>query len=346
MSGELYFISRSDFFDWMKELSRERDIFYPQMRNDDWVYEQWPGENGVEFEPSEYRAVESLKKFLFPARVEVAHFPPGEIKEKQTSRQRVIAGLKACDLTCLPVLDYIFKEGDFSDPFYAAVRDNTILISQDCTGFKEVCFCPVVGGQPYPLSGFDLNLTPLSDGYLVETGSEKGAELLEKQPSSFQPAGPEQLESREELRRKVLSDLNKQLAEQDQIKEAPVAEEVKAKSENKLWEEESLPCVECGACNLVCPTCHCFVLEEIATFSGSLKLRNWDSCQYPGFSRVAGGANPRARRSERLSNRFSKKFEFFPEVIGGIACTGCGRCIEACMGKIDIRKILKKIKSS
>ena len=57
---------------------------------------------------------------------------------------------------------------------------------------------------------------------------------------------------------------------------------------------------------------------------------------------MAGGANPRARRSERLRNRFDKKFNFAPEVFGFYACDGCGRCTEACIGKIDIRDVLKR----
>ena len=60
------------------------------------------------------------------------------------------------------------------------------------------------------------------------------------------------------------------------------------------------------------------------------------------MTRVAGGANPRRYLYERLRNRFDKKFEFFPNVLGVTGCTGCGRCIEACPGKIDIREVLKK----
>jgi predicted aldo/keto reductase-like oxidoreductase len=44
-----------------------------------------------------------------------------------------------------------------------------------------------------------------------------------------------------------------------------------------------------------------------------------------------------------LRNRYEKKFEFFPNVLGKIACTGCGRCITGCPAKIDIRRILKNL---
>ena len=38
-----------------------------------------------------------------------------------------------------------------------------------------------------------------------------------------------------------------------------------------------------------------------------------------------------------------KKFDFFIDNIGHQACCGCGRCIDVCPGKIDIRYILRKL---
>ncbi len=346
MTRDLIFITDADYLSWLEELAGEREVFYPRRLDGDWKYERWGEESSGRIEVSDYRAVESPKNFLFPGRIRAAGFPLAPGGERAGEGKRALIGLKACDLACLPVLDYIFREVAPPDPFYSAAREETVLISQDCPTFKEVCFCPIVGGRPYPLSGFDLNLSPGRDGYLVETGSGRGRELVEEFSGFFQPATPGRVEDRDRRRAQVLAGLKDQLREQGQIEEAPAAEEVAARAEADLWPEESIPCVECGACNLVCPTCHCFILEEATAAPGSMKLRNWDSCQYPGFAREAGGANPRPRRSRRLSNRFSKKFEFFPRVADVIACTGCGRCFEACMGKIDIRKILRRIKSS
>jgi formate hydrogenlyase subunit 6/NADH:ubiquinone oxidoreductase subunit I len=111
----------------------------------------------------------------------------------------------------------------------------------------------------------------------------------------------------------------------------------------QFWQEASSTCVECGACNFVCPTCHCFLLSDDNSNAGNSRSRIWDSCLYRTFARVAGGANPRRHLYERLRNRFDKKFDFFPQVIKCFACTGCGRCVEACPGKIDVREVLKAI---
>ena len=335
----LHFITGRDFPGWLADLSGGREVLVPRRLDGDWSFAPPPGGETPEG-LSPYRAIESLKNFLFAGRETVARFPA---PVSPAAHPRALVGLKACDLACLPVLDYIFLEGACADPFYRRAREETLLVSQDCSAFKEVCFCPLVGGQPHPLRGFDLNLTVLPEGCLVETGSEKGAAALSASAGRFRAAAEEEIAARGGLRERVLAGLKARMKEQGQPDAPPAPSLVRARSRDALWKEESLPCVECGACNLVCPTCHCFILQESPARAGSVRLRNWDSCQYPGFSREAGGSNPRARRSERLSNRFSKKFQFFPDLIGVVACTGCGRCVEACMGKIDIRRVLGRI---
>jgi ferredoxin len=102
-------------------------------------------------------------------------------------------------------------------------------------------------------------------------------------------------------------------------------------------------CVECGGCNFICDTCHCFLLSDKGDAKENKKLRTWDSCQYANYARVAGGANPLKLRAQRLRFRFTKKFDFFVDNLGMPACCGCGRCIEVCPGKIDIREVLKDL---
>jgi len=117
---------------------------------------------------------------------------------------------------------------------------------------------------------------------------------------------------------------------------------VQSNFKSELWTNFALTCVECGGCNTVCPTCHCFFLVDQNAEDKYQRLKVWDSCLLKRFAKVAGGANPRKHLSARLRNRFVKKFDFFPEILGLYACTGCGRCIETCPGDIDLREILKE----
>jgi len=93
----------------------------------------------------------------------------------------------------------------------------------------------------------------------------------------------------------------------------------------------------------MCDTCHCFLLSDDRFGTINEKIRVWDACLYQNYAKVAGGANPNKYRYQRLRYRYTKKFDFFPDNLGLSACCGCGRCIDVCPGKIDIRYILKRL---
>ena len=123
----------------------------------------------------------------------------------------------------------------------------------------------------------------------------------------------ERREKREELRRSLAQKLAADGMPDKDVHQANVRKSL----QSPIWEKRAGECVECGACNLVCPTCHCFLLEDYAKATREYgRARLWDSCQYKSFSPVAGGANPRRKLAERVRNRFIKKFDFFPETAG------------------------------
>ena len=101
---------------------------------------------------------------------------------------------------------------------------------------------------------------------------------------------------------------------------------------DEIWRKYSAQCVSCGACATICPTCSCFLLIDKPGFE---KIKQLDACQYPGFQRVAGGEDSLCELPGRFRNRYMCKYVWKPEKFSSIACTGCGRCIEACIGKIN-----------
>jgi ferredoxin len=108
----------------------------------------------------------------------------------------------------------------------------------------------------------------------------------------------------------------------------------------KIWERYSADCVSCGACSAICPTCSCFLLVDRPGFE---KVRQLDTCQYPGFERVAGGEDPLKELAERFRNRYMCKYVWKPEMYQGKACTGCGRCIDCCIGQINKNELLASL---
>jgi Fe-S-cluster-containing hydrogenase component 2 len=109
------------------------------------------------------------------------------------------------------------------------------------------------------------------------------------------------------------------------------------------WQRHAEQCVECYGCLLGCPTCYCFLLYDQAREKGFERTRVWDACYEAAYTRVGGGANDRGRFLKRFANRFECKWKEFWNDHGVFACSGCGRCLNACMGGIDIRKVLAEL---
>lgn len=340
MQKSFYLISRNDLFDLLSRLAQANRVFVPYDYKDKFVFGEFDPAKEESIQLGGIRQTQPLKSFLNPARERVLG------KEKSDKRPVIVAGVKQCDLNSLILQDFVFLKGDYKDPFYAFHRDNALIISCDCTFAKETCFCLAMSGRPYPTEYFDLNLSPLNDFFLVEVGSDKGTDLINKYKTFFRDTVNDAVNKRDAMREGVSAQITDFIKKRGTPDTALINGTMK-KHYNTLpmWQDHSSTCVECGACNLVCPTCHCFLLFDEASGEKNVRGRVWDACLYNTFARVAGGHNPRRHLYERLRNRFDKKFAFFPEVLNYFACTGCGRCIEACPGDIDIREVLKGLVS-
>jgi len=338
-----YYLKNEELSRFLTSLSRKYNIYIPEKINeDDYVLTRAPVNLPEEIVFNKYRTVEPLKSFFTHAKEEVAHYFSEKDWQGRASPVCLL-GVKACDLFSFKVQDFVFEQSVDVDLLYCSRRENTLIISSDCTGFKEVCHCLALNILSYPVELFDLNLSPLNDGYIVEVGSKKGEALVKENNQYFNPASSGQLTGVKMKRDKMVEDLQEHLKPQHLAKPEILQQAVRLGHDSKLWENEMLTCVECGACNNICCTCHCFLLADEKKSDKYTRVRTWDACQYANFSRVAGGANPLKIRRQRLRNRYLKKFDFFPDNIGLNACTGCGRCVEACPAKIDIRKILKTL---
>jgi len=350
------YLKEENYLKFLNALAREYRIFLPvktegkrvpcqfdvQTPAHDYILKEYAKINKGDIAFNEYRTIEPLKTFYLPPKERVAlYFSDAEdIKENE---KVAVLGVKNCDLFSLKIQDFVFLEGAAKDSFYERRRQNTLLISSDCLNFKEVCFCSAFDIMPYAQEGFDLNMSPLNAGFLVDVGSPKGKEVVSKIPSLFLPATDSQISARQKKREAVLRRLKEHLTPHGIPNKEIIPGVVRKSHDSEIWKERVLACVECAGCNLICDTCHCFLLSDEETGALNAKVRVWDACLYANFARVAGGANPMKYRYQRLRNRYFKKFDFFPENINLCACCGCGRCIEVCPAKIDIREVLSTL---
>jgi len=300
--------------------------------------------------------VESAKAFLFPVKERVAVYPgpaaaagdePVDVGLTEEAPQ-ALAGLRACDLLSVEILDAIFIQDDFEDPFYSLRRKCTLMLTADCIEPAPSCFCNLVGGKPYPDGGFDLNFSPIEGGYLVAIGSEAGKEVVLEKGHVFQPATDTQIAERDRQREAVYRQLEEQNAAYKPAR--PLEEVLSSPEAAEKWVKLAEACVECGGCTFACPTCHCFTLYDQVSGSGvgpNERIKAWDSCLLSSFAKMAGvggmKATPRPELRSRCENRLRHKYEWFPQNLGRLGCVGCGRCTEACLGGCDLREVIKEL---
>ena len=341
----MLYLDRGNTEQLIEALGGEYSVLFPAWKSSQLYFSSPERDEVADVEICGARTVDPLKAFFFRCREMVAKDFSPEVPNEGV-KPLCIVGAKACDLKGFGVLDFVFMDPEYGDPTYRKLRESSLIISSDCTSALDTCFCLSVDVKPYPVDGFDLNFSPVDEGFIVETGSEKGRSLVRKHSDLFTEPSAEQLALRQRNRTAIMDEVTARIEAAEVPSVNQLAGSMKANFEAPVWEDEAATCVECGACNTICPTCHCFLLYDQESDGHQGRFRIWDSCLVKDFARVAGGDNPRGILWKRLRNRFDKKFDYFFEVAGQYACTGCGRCITACPGKIDIRRILKRLVSN
>ncbi|HOL50104.1 MAG TPA: 4Fe-4S dicluster domain-containing protein, partial [bacterium] len=248
-----YFIENNRIEELFTGWLGDYDVFAPFSRSQHLLYESVSKENFDEAVIGVVRPIQPLKFFLYP-------FQERVVPEIATSRKRIIIGAANCDLQGLKILDRVFLEGDYKDPNFIQRRQNTFIVSIDCSQPLSVCFCKSLGLNPYPEDGFDLNLTKLEGGIVVDVGSEKGEVLLQDK-SLLKDVSESFLEQRKKLREGVSKKIVK-YNEQFHIPEK-ISEQFKSMFGSKKWGMVWEHCVQCGSCTSVCPSCVCFLLEDV-----------------------------------------------------------------------------------
>jgi len=279
------------------------------------------------------------KKLLFPSTEDLLSYKFEEniiVNQVNQSSEKILFGINAWDLNGLNFLDRIFTT-DFIDENYMEKRNKLIVIGMD-TEPDENNFACQMGSESVNL-GFDLFLSDLGDRYFVRVATAKGNELLSKYSTVT------------EASEKDFADYDKFVKEyRNRFKPEVDIEDFHENFEitygkNQLWDKLSKNCFSCGSCNLVCPTCFCFNVKDDMKINlkEGMKSREWDSCMIPDYGLVTGGHNFRPTRSNRLKQRYRCKLKTFIDKFGVFSCVGCGRCIEACLAKINICEDINSI---
>jgi ferredoxin len=232
--------------------------------------------------------------------------------------------------------------------------------------------CVCCAGGPALAEGFDWQLTELAAGWLVEIGSRRGERLAERCADLLGDA-PEGAVAEKEARVRATVE-RFQASATHRVPTMAATRMVSAgRLDEAFWKGVGDRCFECGGCAFVCPTCWCFNVVDVAGPGTSVfeeapagqrpmapggasdrvrdgrweRVRLRDNCMLAGFIRQAGGGYPRITCGERCLTRFFHKLsQQFQERTGALGCTGCGRCISACLGEEGIDRIAEGMRDT
>lgn len=294
-------------------------------------------DNPDEIKYNTAKTLTPIKDFFFLLKERVTEIP----KEKKV----IIIGAKACDLKGLELLDKVFLDPDFPDIYYKNRRENTLIIGTDCYEIEDSCHCNIYGINPYPEERCDLILNLIKDKVVIQSLNNKGEEFIEqlKKHTKVEDADKSVIHEIDNRRAEIKQRLQRQNSGIPDAESTKELIEASIDKRDEIWKRYAQKCVSCGACVLSCATCHCFILLDVPDSKIMAKIRSQDACQYPGFEKVAAGVDPLEKHFVRFRNRYICKFINRPEKYESIACTGCGRCIDTCIGRIDKNEVIKEL---
>ena len=327
-----YFIAKENWNKVLASLTKDFFVFATTAEQGVQDYRMLTEEAVDEVVYHTARPVTPLKTFFLPVKENVVK-PPAEVP------QRIILGVPSCDLAALDMLDAVYLEEPYVDPYYRQKRETTLLIGTDCHSRLEHCHCTTYGGRPYPDKNHDLAVSVLREHVFITTHSDKGALFLERisEKDTFRPCGEEEMQELQQLREQMVAELNEV---NSSLPDAEMTGGLIKSTGRDIWEKYASSCVSCGACATICPTCTCFLLIDRPGFE---KIRQVDACQYPAFERVAAGEDPLANKWIRFRNRYMCKYVWKPAHYDTLACTGCGRCTDACIGAINKNELIVEL---
>ena len=291
-------------------------------------------------------SIVSLRAFLLPqteALFKIISAKGCKFSVIEDKTRRIFYGVRPCDIKAITLMADFFTD-KFVDAFYKQKMEHATFIALACNKLcSDKAFCCEMDAGPVARAGFDLQLTVISSGYLVDIGSKKGSQILKKNNKLFTRVPPKALkEARDILKefrknrvgcRRQPTRLGWSLAKimaQNKVKES-------------IWDDIGLRCVVCSGCITLCPTCSCFSIIDRLNGDRGIRLRYCDGCIYAGFTRMAGGSAPFPMHRDHIRRFFEHKLNIDTAKYGRPGCVGCARCIETCPGNIDIRKFIEAV---
>jgi len=325
-----FVVSKEDFTNMVENIINEMETMGVISKQGKYVYDKIysSAQLCLDFDVT----VTAPTRYLLPEKEVLVRYTIGDASKSEPvidTTPRAIIGIHPYDIKAIELLDEAFITAN-PDPNYIARKKNTLIIGVDCLNPSPKSFAPSMGTQTVD-EGFDLLLTDIGNSYMVQIGSEKGANLISKYVEVREPTGDE-IARQKELREEALGKYKLSL----DVPRERLPKLLEDNYDNAYWETRSKTCMSCGSCVMVCPTCFCFDVQDDISLNlkEGVRFRQWDGCMLVDFAKVATGENFRHDKASRFRHRIFRKGKYVLERYGRVGCVGCGRCSIACLPEI------------
>ena len=334
----MYKIAKRNLNALYTAIAAQNDLFLPVKTAGQTNFSLWTENTGVDIDT--LKTVKSAKDIFFPQSESLYQVrrQDGKLEIQGNALQEkpfVVFGIRGCDVKGMEVLDKVFLSEPV-DSYYAARRKLGTIVSLACGRPETSCFCKVFGVDCAEPAG-DV-VTWLADDTLYwEAKTEKGENLTKQLANLLEAADASAVDGEKQKIRAIVEKLPYANLSLDKWGAAAAEKNF----DSPLWEQLYQPCLACGTCTFVCPTCQCYDIKDYTTGSGVQRYRCWDSCMYSDFTMMAHGNN-RTSQMQRFRQRFMHKLAYFPANNDGMfSCVGCGRCVDKCPAHLNIVKVIK-----
>lgn len=337
----MYKIAKENLSALFQRIAENQELYLPVEVSGQVNFKAWTQDANVSLET--LKTVKSPKDAFFPQSENLytvqregkkLSIEPQALKEQNF----VVFGMKACDIQGVKVLDNVFLS-DPIDSFYAARREHGTIVAMACHEPEESCFCKAFGidcAEP----AADVATWMVEGELYWKALTEKGEALTKAVESLLVEADGADAEKLE-AEKNAIHTIVEKLPYSNLSLEGWNGDALTEKFNSPVWEELYKPCLACGTCTFVCPTCQCYDIKDYDTGHGVKRYRCWDSCMYSDFTMMAHGNN-RTSQLQRFRQRFMHKLVYYPANNNGMySCVGCGRCVEKCPASLNIVKVIK-----
>lgn len=266
----------------------------------------------------------SAKDVVFPIRQTLFKFEKNKNQAVYDDINPTIVFLRACDINAMRITDMHFlKNGSAVDVYYQRFREKVKFILIECKESFDNCYCVSMGTNM--TDEYAAFVRKTEDGYEIKVNDDELSQYF--------------MGGREKNVDPIFVKKDKQAA--------VIPEKIDVSIfKHDMWKEYSRRCITCGRCNISCPTCTCFTVQDIPSEEkGGLSERRriWSSCQVKNFSLLAGNHDFRISAGEKMRYKVLHKISDFKKRTGFHMCVGCGRCDDVCPEYISMFKCVEKI---